>query len=103
MHGLPGWWGSAGNLGIFGWLAGSVPVGRDGVAAGTLVIFSLPDVRREFGAPGWELIAILLVMACDLTFNGVRLWPHVRESRLVADQRLRLERHDGSRSVQGAP
>ena len=55
------------------------------------------------GVARWELIAILLVMACDLTFNGARLWQHVRESQLVADQRLRLERHDGSQSVQGAP
>ena len=101
-HTLSGWWRSAGNLGIFGWLGGAVPVSRDVVAVGTLVIFSLPDVRREFRAAArWELIAIRVVIACDLMFNGTTLWQHMRDSYLVAHPRPRPERSDGRRSVDG--
>ena len=100
MYGFSPWWRSAGNLGIFGWLGGAVPVSRDVVAAGTLAIFSLPDVRRAFRAPGrWELIAIRVVIACDLMFNAPRLWQNIREWHLVAHPSAQPSR----RSVGGAP
>ena len=76
---------------------------REVVATGTVVIFSLPAVGRGFRAPGrWELLAIRVVIACDLMFNAPRLWQQVRQWHPVAAPRSRPDLPDGRRSVGGA-
>ncbi len=104
MQGAPVWWQqSVFRLGPFGWLGGALSMSREVVATGTVVIFSLPAVGRGFRAPGrWELLAIRVVIACDLMFNAPRLWQQVRQWHPVAAPRSRPELPDGRRSVGGA-
>ena len=88
VQGASVWWQqSVFRLGPFGWL-GAVSMSREVVATGTVVIFSLPAVGREFRAPGrWAPIAIGVVIACDLMFNAPGLWQNIRQWHVVAHAR----------------